>query len=232
MKKDSEQETEYVVYYRVSTKRQGDSGLGLDAQRSIVSHYHSDKRIISEFTDVASGKSTAKRPELEKAIQLCVKRGAWLIVAKHDRLSRKLEDALSIYDRLNERLILCDIPNPDRFTLSIFFAIAEREREIISIRTKDALREKKKQGAKLGRQDFPPEHRAKGNAAKSEYARMNKNNVHASHVIKQQIDKGRTLREVAEYLNTRKDEKGQRLYVTRTGKDFRPTTVKRLYERA
>ncbi len=110
----------YVIYYRVSTKRQGDSGLGLDAQRAYVDHFYQGKPIINEFTDVQSGKNVFNRPELMKALALCKEKRAVLVVAKIDRLSRNTEQALSIYRGLAGRLESCDIPNLDKFTLTLF----------------------------------------------------------------------------------------------------------------
>lgn len=144
----------YVVYYRVSTSQQGESGLGLAAQQAIVNQYIQKENIIASFTDIKSGK-TLEREGLEEAIQLAIKEKASLVVAKHDRLSRNVVDALTTLERLvhNGAGLMClDLPsNTDKFTLTIMFAVAERERELISIRTKNALAEKKKRGERLGR---------------------------------------------------------------------------------
>lgn len=133
----------YVAYYRVSTKRQGESGLGLDAQRAIVRHFAGD-RVAAEYTEVASGKSTGKRSQLKLAIAHCRRIKAWLIVAKADRLSRNVQDALRILEQLGGSLVCCDCPGTDRFTLILLFALAERERELISVRTKAALEAKRR----------------------------------------------------------------------------------------
>ncbi|WP_018621745.1 recombinase family protein [Spirosoma luteum] len=107
-----------MIYYRVSTKRQGVSGLGLDAQRAYVEHFYHDKSIIVEFTDLQNGKDVFNRPELMKALTLCKERRA-VLVAKIDRLSRNTEQALAIYRELAGRLESCDIPNLDKFTLPL-----------------------------------------------------------------------------------------------------------------
>ena len=144
----------YVAYYRVSTSKQGESGLGLAAQQAIVNQYINKEDIIASFTDIKSGK-TLEREGLEEAIQLAIKEKATLVVAKHDRLSRNVVDALTTLERLVQNgasLVCLDLPsNTDKFTLTIMFAVAERERELISIRTKNALAEKKKRGERLGR---------------------------------------------------------------------------------
>jgi DNA invertase Pin-like site-specific DNA recombinase len=139
-----------IAYYRVSTKKQGESGLGLESQKAIVCHFIDCNDLVAEFTEQASGKDIAGRPELQKAIALCISGGHTLVVAKLDRLSRKTEDALDTYARLNKRLIACDIPTLDKFTLTIHMAMADRERELISIRTKAALKVARARGVKLG----------------------------------------------------------------------------------
>lgn len=115
---------DYVLYFRVSTKRQEESGLGLEAQRAYIEHFYSGRKVIGEFTDIKSGKDVENRPELGKAVALCKKEKAVLVVAKIDRLSRNTEQALSIYRELDGRLESCDIPNLDKFTLTLFMAIA------------------------------------------------------------------------------------------------------------
>ena len=218
----------FVIYYRVSTKRQGESGLGLDAQKSYIHHFINTQEIVQEFTEVASAKNMDcnNRPQLCKAIELCQKNGYTLVVAKIDRLSRKTEHALDIYGKLDGRLQSCDIPNLDKFTLTLFMAIADRERELISIRTKQALAELKKKGVTLGNSsNFTDKGRAKGCKANSIKAANNKANVQAQELCKLYNTNGCTLREIANKLNTSG-------YKTSRGSDFQPTTVKRLLERA
>ena len=101
--------------------------------------------MIEEFIETKSGKNLLNRPQLMAAIRCCQQDKATLVVAKIDRLSRNTEDALQVYRMLGERLESCDIPNLDKFTLTLFTAIADRERELIALRTKAALAEKRKQ---------------------------------------------------------------------------------------
>lgn len=138
---------QYVTYTRVSTKGQGESGLGLEAQESLLSHYLNSDSVVKSFTETASAKSITDRPVLQEAIVYCLEHGYFLAIAKIDRLSRKTEHALSVYEQLNGMLFSCDIPSAagakmDKFTLTIFMAIADREREMIGIRTKQALAER------------------------------------------------------------------------------------------
>jgi DNA invertase Pin-like site-specific DNA recombinase len=147
----------YVAYYRVSTKKQGASGLGLEAQREIVqTHLNGgDWEIIGEFTEMESGKrSDRNRPELRAALDLCEAQGAILVVAKLDRLTRNVP-FLSRLMESSAKFIACDIPdfgNPsqNRFMLQLMANVAEYEASLISTRTKAALEASKKRGTVLG----------------------------------------------------------------------------------
>ena len=128
----------YISYTRVSTKKQGVSGLGLESQERIID-YFTQGEIVDRYTEVYSGTNLNKCVELRKAINKAKELGAKLILAKSDRF-RCVDDALSVMAELGEgNLICCDIPNADRFTFILFFAIAEREALITSLRTKQAL---------------------------------------------------------------------------------------------
>lgn len=215
----------YIVYYRVSTKRQGESGLGLESQKTYIEHFLKDGDIVQEFTDVKSGKNIIDRLELNKAIELCAKEGYTLAIAKIDRLSRRTEDALEIYNRLDGRLFSCDIPNLDKFTLTLFMAIADREREMIGIRTKAALQAKKERGEKMGNaHNLTDDGRSKGRAAHSKKAADNENNRKATAMICEYKANGMTLQAIADKLNSYG-------FKSSTGKDFQKTTVNRIYKR-
>lgn len=142
--------TKFVYYFRVSTERQGKSGLGLDAQRQAVEDYlrtHAGK-VVGEFVEVESGKNS-ERPALAKAIALCRAHGATLLIAKLDRLARKV---LFIAGLMEEKIgfVAADMPNATPFMLHIYAAVAEEEGRAISKRTKDALAAAKAKGTKLG----------------------------------------------------------------------------------
>ncbi len=218
---------QYIIYYRVSTKKQGESGLGLDAQRSYVSHFYQGKDIIAEFTDIKSGKTISHRPELQKAIALCKKEKAVLVVAKIDRLSRNTEQALSIYRELDGRLESCDIPNLDKFTLTLFMAIADRERELIGLRTKQALDQKRERIGEW-RASGPNQKKAAaglvGAQLVSEMANDNENSRRATAFINMLRSVGKTYDEIAEQLN----EAG---FKTPRGRSFHGIQVHRLHKR-
>lgn len=215
---------QYVVYYRVSTKKQGESGLGLEAQRAYIYHFLNPDQIAAEFTEVQSGGDFETRLILQKALTLCKEKGHTLAIAKIDRLSRKTEDALYIYSMLEGRLYSCDIPNLDKFTLTLFMAIADRERELISIRTKQALDAKREQIGEWRNSTFTATTRQKGQERIHQKARFNTNNKRAMELIALYKDKELTLQEIADKLNMNG-------FRTSTGRLFQRTTVKRLWER-
>lgn len=143
----------YVIYHRVSTKKQGESGLGLEAQQRdtdlFLSHYAGDHQVIEKFVDVRSGKgSLNERPTLKAAVELCKQHGATLLVAKVDRLSRDVETVAHIIKQIDVR-IAC-LPFADKFQIHLYAALAEQEREFISQRTKAALQAAKARGVVLG----------------------------------------------------------------------------------
>lgn len=140
----------FVAYYRVSTIRQGRSGLGLDAQRQAVANYLKDGRwdLVGEFTEVESGKS-ADRPKLSQAIDLCRLTGARLVIAKLDRLSRDVH-FLSGLEKAGIDFVCADMPSANKFTINIMAAVAQQEREATSARTVAALATIKKRIAQEG----------------------------------------------------------------------------------
>ena len=140
----------FVAYFRVSTDRQGKSGLGLDAQRDTVLSYMNGGRwsLVAEFTEIESGKRN-DRPELEKALAACKKQKAKLVIAKLDRLSRNLAFIATLMDSGVE-FIAVDNPHANKLTVHILAAVAQHEREIISARTSAALKAAKARGRRLG----------------------------------------------------------------------------------
>lgn len=150
-------EGKFVAYYRVSTKRQGQSGLGLEAQKDLVQNHLNGGAwdMIDSFVEMESGKRTDRhRPQLKEALELCKEKGATLVVAKLDRLTRNV----AFLSRLLDSKVLfmaCDVPefhNPatTKFMLNMLANVAEYEAALISDRTKAALAAKKKKGIKLG----------------------------------------------------------------------------------
>lgn len=145
----------FVAYYRVSTQKQGASGLGLDAQREAVSRFLNggDWEVIGEFVEVETGKGAdalAKRPKLKEALETCRKKGAKLIIAKLDRLSRSVHFVSGLMES-KVKFVACDMPEANELTIHIMAAFAEHEAKRISQRTKDALAVAKLRGVVLGK---------------------------------------------------------------------------------
>lgn len=140
----------FAAYYRVSTTKQGVNGLGMDAQRDAVRTYLNGGswKLIAEFAEVESGKRN-NRQELSKAIGLCRKEKATLLIAKLDRLARNAAFLLNLRDS-GVDFIAVDMPHADKFTVGIMALVAEKERDMISQRTKDGLAAAKRRGIKLG----------------------------------------------------------------------------------
>ncbi|TCA33679.1 DNA invertase [Rhizobium leguminosarum bv. viciae] len=144
----------YVRYTRVSTARQGQSGLGLEAQDLDIDVYlknYSDVpyEVIGSFQDIESG-ANDDRPELQKALDLCRKTGAVLLVAKLDRLSRKVARIATLMEDKRVKFAVANLPRADKAMLHMYAVMAEMERDFISARTKAALAVAKSRGSKLG----------------------------------------------------------------------------------
>lgn len=141
----------WIAYYRVSTDCQGRSGLGLEAQRTAVRTYLDGGRweLLAEYTEVESGKAADNRPELHKALAHAKVTGARLIIAKVDRLSRNAAFLLTLRDS-GCKFVAADMPEADDTMVGIMAVIAQRERELISTRTREALAAAKRRGVRLG----------------------------------------------------------------------------------
>ena len=223
MDKNSEK---YVAYLRVSTEKQGFSGLGLEAQKEIIKNYLHTKIPVAEFTEVESGRKT-DRPKLKDALALCRSTGAILIVAKLDRLARNVS-FLSNRLESDVDIVFCDFPQANKMVLHILAAISQYEAELTASRTKAALQAKKARGEKLGN----PEHLmdkhiqaiAKSNKTNSDKAKNNPNNKRAVAFLKVMISQGKSLQEMTNILNNEG-------FVTAKGCRFVPATVKRIIKR-
>lgn len=152
----------YAIYIRVSTQKQGHSGLGLQAQQDICENYINTQHgeIMQQFCDVMSG-TKRDRPELLKAIDYCKQNKCILVFAKLDRLARDVEFTFKVINTGIE-VHFCDMPVVNTMLLGVFSSVAQYERELCSARTKQALAVKKEQGCKLGRANknyaISPEH--------------------------------------------------------------------------
>jgi DNA invertase Pin-like site-specific DNA recombinase len=213
----------YVVYKRVSTEDQGKSGLGLEAQTRDISIYletYSPEpwEVVAEFVEVESGVN-GDRPELKKAIEVAKKRKATLLVSKLDRLSRKVAFIATLMDDPKLSFRVASMPHADKFQLHIYAALAEQEREFISLRTKAALKEAKARGVKLGGlRDKTMKRNEVLQAQADDRARK------LEGIVRPLREADASLREIAEALN------GAGLETPRGGQ-WHPTSVMRLLER-
>lgn len=213
----------YVAYYRVSTKQQGKSGLGLEAQKTLVNQFlKAGDEIVTEFIEVDSG-GNSSRVQISKAIEYCKSNDATLLIAKLDRLARNVSFIFNLRDS-NVKFVCCDIPDANTLNIGIFATMAQYEKELISARTKAALAAKKAQGFKLGTNNLTDEGRAKGSAALTAKAANNENNRRATMLVCEYKKQGMTLEAIANKLN----DNG---FKSSTGKLFQKTTVSRLYKR-
>lgn len=140
-----------VAYYRVSTDRQGKSGLGLEAQQQAVYAYlHGGAgQLVAEYTEVESGAGRAERPALQQAVAVAKRHKATLLIAKLDRLARNVHFISGLMES-GVDFVAVDMPHATRLTIHILAAVAEHEREMISQRTRAALAAKKARGFTLG----------------------------------------------------------------------------------
>ncbi|MCC5613233.1 recombinase family protein [Nostoc sp. CHAB 5834] len=211
----------YVTYFRVSTQRQGESGLGLSAQRTSVNAYLLNRgEIVGEFTDIESGKKN-NRPELLKAIAYCKEKGAILLIAKLDRLTRNVAFIFTLRDSGVE-FVCADMPEANTLTIGVMATMAQYEREVIGDRTKKALAEKKKAGFVLGKPENLTEQAVeKGRQVRQENARGHEHNRRAAALARSLRQAGERWSHIAKALN----EHGFR---TRRGKQFQAVQVQRI----
>lgn len=218
--------TKYVAYLRVSTQKQGYSGLGLEAQREIIHNYLHDTIPISEYVEVESGRKS-DRPKLKEALSQCRKEGAILIVAKLDRLARSVSFLSSLLES-DVEIVFCDFPQANKMVLHIISAISQYEAELTAVRTKAALQAKKARGFKLGN----PEHlldkheEAIQNSIKTCKAKAdsNPNNKRAIALLRILVKEEHTYQEMAEILN-------REGFVSSHGCSFTKSTVYKLIKR-
>ena len=214
----------YICYYRVSTKAQGRSGLGLGDQRYIVNRYmRDDDKLLIEFTEVESGKK-GERPKLQEAIRACQQQGAKLLIAKLDRLSRNVAFVMTLRDS-GVDFVACDLPDANTLTVGMMVTFAQYEAERTSERTRAALAQKKAQGFKLGKpENLTLQAIQKGEATRVDNAATHKANVQATELAILYRSKGMTYAQIANKLN-------QTHYQTRRSKQFDGKAVYRLLQR-
>jgi DNA invertase Pin-like site-specific DNA recombinase len=225
-----------IAYFRVSTKKQGESGLGLEGQAAAVEGYarQHGKPIIGRYTEVESGK-LADRPELVKALAHARRSKATLVVAKLDRLSRNVA-FLSVLMESKVDFVACDNPHANKLTIHLLAAVAEHEAEMISQRTKDALAAAKARGTLLGsarpghwegREDVRQAGLEKARTLAGKVISKKAREAYGDLVpmMKEWRAEPLTLQEIGERLNAAG-------HTTRRGRPWNPVQVARVLERA
>jgi len=190
----------YIAYLRVSTREQGRSGLGLEAQKRdinlFIQNHASEGDLLESYIEIVSG-SNSSRQELTEAIKRAKELDATLIVSKLDRLSRKVSFIATLMEDKLLKFKVASMPHADKFQLHIYAALAEQERDFISIRTKAALAEKKASGALLGGL------RDKTNARNKEKQKVaDENALKVYSLISPMRQSGMSLRAIAQSLNS------------------------------
>ena len=218
----------FVSYLRVSTKRQGASGLGLEAQRTAVADFLNGGHwtVIQEMVEVESGKHDG-RPKLAEAMALCRVHGATLLVAKLDRLSRDAAFLMTLQNG-SMKFVCADMPEANELTIGIMAVVAQAERKMISVRTKAALAAAKARGVKLGGDRgnlalIGERAREAGRAALTRMAASRAADL-TPIIATLRADGATSLRQLAAGLNERE-------VPTARGRSWSPTQVARLLDR-
>ena len=219
----------FVSWRRCSTQKQGRSGLGLEAQMSIIKFYVDEAQgeLIADFYEVYTGKNLHGCMELQKAMEFAKKHNATLVVAKSDRF-RNLEQALEVYRLMDGCIYFCDVPLAEdaatyKFMLSLSWSLAEREAAITSLRTRQALQAKRDRGESIGNPNatITSNMRANSAAARRKDAQLNENNKKAYKLASLLIMQDKSFTEISKELNGNG-------YKTPNGNLWQPVQVQRL----
>lgn len=219
----------FVSWRRVSTQKQGKSGLGLEAQLSIIKYFVGEAKgeLIADYYETYTGKNLHGCIELQKAMEFAKKNDAILVIAKSDRF-RNLEQALEVYRLMDGNIYFCDVPMAEdaatyKFMLSLGWSLAEREAAITSLRTKQALQAKRDRGERVGNPNatISNEMRANSIATRRTDAQLNENNRKAYKLASLLLEQDKTYTEISRELN----ENG---YKTPSGKQWKTVQVQRL----
>jgi DNA invertase Pin-like site-specific DNA recombinase len=220
----------FISYLRVSTTRQGTSGLGLEAQRMSIENYLNggEWSLLREFVEVESGK-TSDRPQLQEALKLCKATGAVLLIAKLDRLSRDAYFLLGL-QKADVKFLAADMPTANELTVGIMALVAQEERKAISKKTKEALSAAKKRGVQLGN----PSNLTPDAARRGLEAGVASMKHQADNFARDCIDKINQLKAEGKSLNAIAKGLNREGILTATGKSnaWTARTVKNIIERA
>lgn len=197
---------DYVVYRRVSTQKQGESGLGMEAQQSAIDRFFNSNpsaNIVASFDEVETGTNKRKRPKLQEALEVCKNQKATLVVSKLDRLGRNVHFLSGLIESKVDFICL-DNPHMSKTMIQLLAVFAEHEADMISKRTKEALAAAKNRGVKLGNpQNLTYEAKRKAldaiNSKKKHNATIFKQNILPT-ILRKQLE-GKSLNKIADELN-------------------------------
>ena len=213
----------YFAYYRVSTQKQGVSGLGLEAQQAAVVSFLQGQQPQGEYVEIESGKKN-QRPQLITAMAVARAASGVLLIAKLDRLSRNASFILALRDS-GVDFVCCDMPDANTLTVGLFAVLAQHERETISKRTKEALAAKRARGTQLGTPaNLTAAARQVGLVTRQLNARQHAGVRQATALITSRRPQGVSFRQIAGELNALG-------FTARRGGTFNQKQVQRLYER-
>ena len=213
----------YFAYYRVSTQKQGVSGLGLEAQQAAVVSFLQGQQPQGEYVEIESGKKN-QRPQLITAMAVARAASGVLLIAKLDRLSRNASFILALRDS-GVDFVCCDMPDANTLTVGLFAVLAQHERETISKRTKEALAAKRARGTQLGTPaNLTAAARQVGLVTRQLNARQHAGVRQATALITSRRAQGVSFRQIASELNALG-------FTARRGGTFNQKQVQRLYER-
>ena len=214
----------YIAYFRQSTVKQQQSGLGVAAQREIIKNHLKEGVILQEYVETETGKRN-DRPKLMDALAQCRKTNSILVVAKLDRLSRNVAFTSKLLES-DVEILFCDFPEANRLILHIISSIAEYEANLISIRTRQSLQAKKSRGCQLGKsENLMNKHiQAIQNSNKTNIQKAidNDNNKRAAALIKAMVNDNKTFAEITKSLNSQG-------FKTSRGGQFQIVQVQRIY---
>lgn len=219
----------FVSWRRVSTQMQRKSGLGLEAQQSIIRYFVSEANgeLIADYHETYTGKNLHGCVELQKAMECAKKNDATLVIAKSDRF-RNLEQALEVYRQMDGCIYFCDIPMAEdkatyKFMLSLSWSLAEREAAIVSMRTRLALQAKRDRGESVGNPNaaISASMRANSIVSRRQDAQLNDNNRRAYKLACLLKEQGKSYIKISRELN----DAG---YLTSRGKQWQSVQVQRL----
>lgn len=213
-----------IAYYRVSTTKQGQSGLGLEAQRASVESYAQAQRlkIVGEYQELETGTGKRQRPKLAAAIREAKEKHALLLIGKLDRLARSVAFISNLMET-GVNFVAVNMPDANRLTVHIMAALAEHEARLISVRTRDALRASRARGKRLGTPTNLTDEGRRRSREKQHSEALEAYRQVAPYIVTLR-EAGQSMRSIAGILNSQG-------HVTRQGKQWSVSQVQNVLKK-